>query len=240
MSRYVVNVVRIWMYHSNWQAIRQHCGLHKNLLGMLSSKDNAWLTPAKLLPNIKIWKKIKFFYLNLKFADDWREHYVGVHFVNPIPIDFSNLSPSNHSFSSNRAFHIFSLEYEIETVKQGLKFHGCYFCSIFFLSWHWGKSQELCQSLAWWSVRAIFDRHIMVTKCYTFPAESHLEYLKTAATPPSLWTIMAQCPLFFGSYLFNCCVIIYIDRRAGQSKRLIGWKRRKGGKRRKRRIWLCN
>ena len=57
------------------------------------------------------------------------------------------------------------------------------FCSIFFLSWHWGKSQELCQSRAWWSVRAIFDRHIMVTKCYTFPAESHLEYLKTAATP---------------------------------------------------------
>ena len=114
------------MYHSNWQAIRQHCGLHKNLLGMLSSKDNAWLTPAKLLPNIKIWKTFKVFF-NVKFADDCREHYVGVHFVNPIPIDFSNLSPSNHSFSSNRAFHIFSLEYEIETRKQSLKFHGCYF-----------------------------------------------------------------------------------------------------------------
>ena len=171
------------MYHSNWQAIRQHRGLHKNLLGMLSSKYNAWLTPAKSLPNIKIWKSFKFFF-NLKFADDWREHYVGVHFINPILIDFSNLSPSNHSFSSNRAFHIFSLKYEIETRKQSLKFHGCYFLLNFLSFLTLSKSQELCQSLAWWSVRAIFNRHIMVTKCYTFPAESHLEYLKTAATNP--------------------------------------------------------
>ena len=174
------------MYHSNWQAIRQHCGLHNNFLGMLSSKDNAWLTPAKLLPNIKIWKTFNFFYMNLKFADDWREHSVGVHFVNPIPIDFSNLSPSSHSFPSNRAFHIFSLEYEIEEEKTKFDISWILsFCSIFFLSWHWGKSQELCQSLARWSVRAVFDRHIMVTKCYTFPADSHLKYLKTAATNPS-------------------------------------------------------
>ena len=123
--------------------------------------------------------------MNLKFADDWREHSVGVHFVNPIPIDFSNLSPSKHSSLQTELFIYFPLNMKLKQRNKVWNFMDVCFCSIFFLSWHWGKSQELCQSLARWSVRAIFDRHMMVTKCYTFPAESHLKYLKTAATNPS-------------------------------------------------------
>ena len=39
---------------------------------------------------------------------------------------------------------------------------------------------------------------------------------------------------------FTVRLTVRVDPRAEKSKSLIRWKRRKGGKRRKRRIWLCN